>query len=715
MTPETAKEPCLTEDAKAVIWRIFGAGASPRKRQSPYQLIEPVLRKHLPPTVAEPTIVAVRAWFETHGDRQWLKSNVHEAVATLVLEGIGPARGEREIWAVGSIDAEATAQVIRSLWSPEEIASFVESAISLLKEFSKSERVLDASRLHPSYSADARITIDPFERAGRMETFQKLDRHGFDLVHLALHPPAGNLLALVVELRPDRFAFLIDSLDHEVMQARAARHMVAVNRHSENRAMLRWIANGSSDALIALTIVHTLNTVNRLDDEIRLAGQNDADRYTGDDETRSRPDDLDTVASDLLDGLVKQLAVLDPPACACWIGELLSGAPYVLHGRSDQEVPQRISQLERACTALCARLVRESWSSDLLAELKAGLRHTPRSITWTRHLAEIAWEIRDVEPARATQIAEDTLEEHNRQVAAEVKRNHAFLRWSDWHDREWYSALGIALSMSCDRIDLPSWVRTQCAPLPLSVWDAEENYSAFNTAERVAQHWFLVAFHAIPILKELGRPADPAAIRDLAETLWAHCSFAGRYVHRVPDATHVAECASRYVIEYGQPSEAWLFEQICNPGLGSRAIWALFDQRMRRSARDIGMEARDDEEIAAEFKRHASDRFGDGKQFGLDALYYWGLLWFLLGAIEEAEKTATAILAFYLRADDRHYKILALKLLAMAGAARPLSPALADLTASLYEQLWPGYALPDEHPDREQIDEMLKRPASRIP
>ena len=713
MTLETAQEPCLTEEARAVIWRIFGEGASPQTRRSPYQLIEPVLRKRLSSTAAEPIIVAVRAWFESHGDRQWLKSDVNEAVATMVLEGIGAARGETEIWAVGSIDAEVTAQIIRSLWSPEEIGSFIESAISLLEEFSRSDRVLDASRLHPSYSADARITRASVEREGRMETFRQLDSYGFDLVHLALYPPAGNLLALVVELRPDRFASLIDRLDHPVMQARAAYHLVAINRHSDNRKTLCWIANGSSNALIALAIVHTLNTINKLDDEIRLADRNDEDRSTGNAETRSRPDDPDAVASGLLDGLVKQLAVLDPPECARWIGELLSGAPYLLHRRGDQEVPQRISQLEKACTALCARLVRDSWSPDLLVELKAGLRHTPR-ITWTRHLAEIAWEIRDVEPTLAAAIAGATLEEHEQQIAAEIERNHAFLGCSDWHDREWYRALGIALSMSCEQIDLPGWVRAQCAPLPLSVWDAEENYKTFNTAERVVQHWFLVAFHAIPILKALGRPADPSTIRDLAETLWAHCSFAGRHVHGVPDATHIAEFASRCVIEYGEPGEAWLFEQMHNPGLGSRSIWALIDQRTKRSAREVGMQACDDEAIAAEFTRAASHRFGHGRQFDLDALRYWGLLWLLLGAIEEAEKTAAAICRFHLRANDRGYKIMALKLLALAASSRPLLPNLADYTASLYRELWPGYAPHEELSDRQRIDEMLERSAARI-
>ena len=107
-------------------------------------------------------------------------------------------------------------------------------------------------------------------------------------------------------------------------------------------------------------------------------------------------------------------------------------------------------------------------------------------------------------------------------------------------------------------------------------------------------------------------------------------------------------------------------------------------------------------------------RFGDGGEFSLEALRYWGLLWLRLGAVDEAEKTATAILAFPLRVHGRGYKILALKLLARVAASRTLSPSLAEFTASVYRQLWPGYAPHDERSDRQQIDEMLEQSVSRI-
>ena len=714
MTVRSIRETFITDETRTVVWRIFAAGASPLTARSPYELIAPVINKHLNSKDVELVIDEIRGWFESYGDRHWLKPDMREAVAAMILEGIGTAHEEAQTWAVGSIDAEVATPIVQSLWSCEQIDSFVENALATLEKLCNRDQVLDPSRLERSYSAGARIAKEDIEREGRLETFRQLDSHGLDLVHRALYPAIGNLLALMVELRPEQFESLIERLDHPVIQARAAHHMVGTIRHLDHRATLRWIARGSCDGLIALAIVHTLNTINRLDEEIRLADHAGTDGYTLTTELRPPQDDLDSAAAGLLDGLVDRLAELDPPACARWVGELLSGATYVLHRHGGHEMPRRISQLERKCTQLCGRLFREQWSVNLLPELIAGLRYTPR-IIWTRHLADIAWEIRDSDPARAAEIAESALDEHQRLIAAELERGHVFLEWPDWDHHEWLSGLAVALVLSRKELDLPCWVRTQCHPLALSVWDAEEDYSAFSSADRVVQHWFLVALHAIPLLIELGRPANPAEVRALAESLWGHCSFAGTHLHTLPDASVAAEHASRSAIEYGTPSDVWLLEQARNPHLGPRSIWALADQRTKKNTREGGPELRDDQIIAAEFARIASDRFADGWQCDLETLRFWGLLWLLLGTVDVAEKTATAILAFPLKAHDRGYKILALKLLAMAGATRPPSPALADFTATLYKQLWPGYALTEERTDREQIDEMLERSASRIP
>ena len=714
MTMGTMRGTSITDEARTAVWRIFAAGASPLSAPSTYELIALVVSKHIDPKDAERLIGEIQGWFDSHGDRYWLKPDMREAVAATILEGVGPAHEEAQIWAVGSIDAEVAFPIVRSLWSCGQIDSFAENALAVLEKLCDRDHVLDPSRLERSYSSDASIPKDAIEREGRLETFQHIDSHGFDLVHRALYPAIGNLLELVVELRPKLFESLIERLDHPVVQARAAYHMIAATRPLDHRATLRWIGRDSCDGLIALAIVHTLNSVNRLDEEIRFGHRAGADGYTPSTELHPPRDDLNAAATGLLESLVDRLALLDPPACARWVGELLSGAAYVLHRHHGHEIPRRICELERKCTQLCARLFREQRSASLLSDLIAGLCRSPR-ISWTRHLAEIAWEMRDADPARAVEVAGTTLDEHERLIAEELERGHVLLEWPDWDHREWLSGLAVALVLSREDLDLPCWVRTQCRPLALSVWDAEEDYSAFSSANHVVQHWFLVALHAIAVLIELKRPANPAAVRALAESLWAHCRFAGTYLHGHPDASVAAEHASRCAIEYGTPGDVWLLEQARNPDLGPRSLWALADQRTQKNIREGSPELRDDQIIAYEFARIVSERFGDGRQCDLETLRFWGLLWLLLGAGDEAEKTAMAIFAFPLRAHDRDYKILVLKLLAMAAATRPPSPALADFTASLYKQLWPGYALPEERADREQIDEMLKRPVSRNP
>ena len=424
----------------------------------------------------------------------------------------------------------------------------------------------------------------------------------FELVHRGLYPAAGNLIELVIELRPEQFETLIEKLDHPVMQARAADRMIAAPLLLNHRKTLEWITKDSCDALVALAIVHTLNTVNKLDEDLRYADHMGVDQYRWSTELRLPQDDLDAAAAVLLNDLVDRLAVFDPLTCARWIGELLSDAPYGLHQRGGHEKPPRIEQLERACTKLLVHLVCQSWSDNLLDELCAGLCLTPRT-TWTRHIADVAWEIREDEPARAAEIAQVALDLHNQHIAKQLKQNRLFLDWSDWHQREWFSSLGRSLVLSHEGLDLPEWVSAQCQELPLSVWDAEENYEAFIAADRAAQHWFLVALHAIPVLKELDRTIDPVAVRTLAENLWDHCHFAGQHLYRYPAALVTSELAARFAAEFGEPNDAWLLDRARHLGVGPLALWALIDQRRLKSSREGETDAHYDEMITTELVR----------------------------------------------------------------------------------------------------------------
>ncbi len=110
--------------------------------------------------------------------------------------------------------------------------------------------------------------------------------------------------------------------------------------------------------------------------------------------------------------------------------------------------------------------------------------------------------------------------------------------------------------------------------------------------------------------------------------------------------------------------------------------------------------------IMAELVQIALDRFGDGGQFDLEALRDWGNLWLSLGLVDQAEKTAVAIVSFPLRGADRNSRILALKLLSLVVRRRKLRHGAAEHVAPLYNQLWPVFReTPNqERADREDID-----------
>ena len=708
MTGNLSLEPSICDDLKAVTWRIFGSGGSPLKEKLTYELIESIVEKHLRQRDPNRVISEIRGWFESHGKERWLKSEMREPVAALIVDGVQTNRDERAIWAVGSIETDLAARAIRSGWSSEEIDSFVDCTLDTLRKVCDGGQILNASRIAGVDSAHAKIPGEAIiSNKGTLEIFQHLDSYGFDLVHMALHHATAHLIELVVELRPNQFKSVIERLDHPVMQARAAHRRLASMWRLNHRETLSWVTEDSCDALVALAIVHTLNTVNRLDDEIRLVDRGNREQQIWSTELDPAEDDLNTAAASLLVDLTYRLAALKPNACVRWIGELLSHAPRMLRQSDNGEMPCRVKQLEGTCTEVLARLVRQSCSDDLLAALNAGLRQARRP-TWTRHLADIASEISSSEPARAVEIARRSLDTHNH-MFEQLEYNNLFLNWNNWEDRAWLRSLGFALALSCKDLDLPTWVSDRCRALPLSVWDTEEDYKEFIVADRSAQHWFLIAFHAIEPIKELGHAANPKSVRALAEMLWAHFRFAGRYLHRRSETSIVAEYAARLVIEFGEPSEAWLLKQARDHEVGPCTLWALHDQRKLKNDRKHRKDGYSGEVIASEFTRIASDRYEDGTQVDLEALRCWGRLWLTLSVPNEAEQTAMAILAFPPKMRSRTDQILALKLLALVASAEKLDSATAGHLESLYDQLWSVYTPGEEREDRRQIDDWLKR------
>ena len=297
---------------------------------------------------------------------------------------------------------------------------------------------------------------------------------------------------------------------------------------------------------------------------------------------------------------------------------------------------------------------------------------------WVRHQMAIARAMRTSAPGRAEELARATLDEHRRQLAEQQDGRYLAPDWDSWSDREWLEGLGTALALGRKDLDLRAWVANECRDLPLSVWDAEEDPDGFAMAEQIAQHWFLVALLAIPQREEFGRPFEPPVVRALAEAVWAHCRFCRPHLQTHPEASVAAELAARYAMRSGRDNDQWLLDQARGEGLGPGALRVLLEERRSRGHRPAGGISDGDDVIVAELVRIALDRFDDGGQFDLEDLRDWGRLWLLIGAVDPAERTATAIVSFPLRAADRNSRILALKLLGLVVRHRKPRPGVAE-------------------------------------
>ena len=687
----------LPDAVSNVIWRIVGNDESPLKRETTSRLIDRTIRKyakHVPPAIQDNAIAEVRGWFEFHEKKGWLKEDMRESVAYLIVNAVrdnivtqsGLDRSETTFCAVGSIEPDLAAKIINSSWSPENIDVFVNYAFKTLKDLCDRDAVLDPERIMRLGIANAKASLKDTKSGGRLETLWRM-MEDFDWW---LHSCVANMTELLVKLNPDHFYTIVEELSHPVIHLQAARCVTEQHAPSEHCVPLQWLTNTSTDDLVALAIVHILASVDTLDSDLQR-GQGR----------------LDPTATRLLSDLVDLLGNLEPTTRARWVVELLSYGIFALHAQGGNEKPPRVEQLEELCSHQLKRLIQQSWSDELSNELRVGLCLTPLTPR-ILPLAQVALEMREELPVRSAEIAQLILDTHEQQISAKLDGMDSFFYdLGYWTNGDWVKGLGIALALSDGGLDVPEWVSEKCRALPLSVWDAEEDFELFLKAEKVAQFRFLVALHAVQMLTDVGRAEDPEAALTLAEDLWSHCQFVGRHIMWQLQDSDVAEYAARVAVVSGEPSEDWVLDQAGNRGVGPRTLWALLDQAMADGAR--GLEIHDDLASAlAELRRTVSSRFGDVRGLGLTELYYLGKLWLLLGGSTEAEETAMAIASLPEKKLSRPHKIIALELLAFAASERRLTQEAENRIASLYSELWGSYTPTEERVERQQVDDLLK-------
>ena len=172
---------------KSMVWRIFGVGECPLTPRTTFELIEPNIRKHTREDDQDQLMYEITDCFEIQGEQRWLKKDMRVPVAVLILDGVRDAvsypneiAGQDTVfWAIGSIDPDIAAPIIRSVWSLDEIEAFAEYAFDILRSLSEGENVLDVNRVVRIDSDSSEVSIKEVMRKDRLDTLRRIDHSSF--------------------------------------------------------------------------------------------------------------------------------------------------------------------------------------------------------------------------------------------------------------------------------------------------------------------------------------------------------------------------------------------------------------------------------------------------------------------------------------------------------------------------------------------------------
>ena len=695
------------------VWRIVGDGVDPFKQPTPQDLVEPTIHKRLGKTEsADQSITEIKGWFDSGDDPNQLREEMRKAVAQLIIYGVGKALYDRNamedrdtaFWAVGAIRAGVSAPIIRSIWSSDQIDKFANYALRTLENLYRQGNIVDPKHVVGAHIAGAKTRPREVGQDDLLRDFRVGPDTAYQAYRLT-YSGIASVVDLLMELKPEMLPEFVRKVRDPLLQSFATHCVAGADPTSDFQKPLQWIDDTATTELVALAILHTMETVREMELASRpLPGS-----------SASETSDVETM-SDLISDLVSRLASLGPAKSAWWVFELLN---YNSYGPNEKRSASE--QVEQHCTRLLQDVVLVHWSSDVINELESGLRRAqfePRG----KPLADIAWELRDSNPERAAGISRILLDEHERRMTGAVKdagvSSPQFPYLSGhWKHQDWLTALAEAVVIYFKDIDPMDWAIEKCRSLPLSAWDADEEWKAFYVADQVAQTQMTIGLYAVQLLADAGRSLDRSKLRAFAEKVWNHADFAHQYSGVPMNDSGVAETfAARVVAAFGEPDQKWVLKQINNPAVDPRTLWALLDQIKRQGSTAILDDA------SVEIRRIAALRYINPKDLNPHIAPYLADLWVLLDAPVEAAETAKVLLTYhptFTRKSTRYPRvnrelaIPALRMLAFAADREVLADEMVETARSLYQKLWGSYTPPDEKEARRDVDNWLNQISPR--
>ena len=687
----------LPYDARHAVWRIFGNGLAPLKQRTWCELVEPIIRQRLGRTHEADRVVAeILRWFDPEGAPNHLRTDMNEAVAEMIVEGIGVAlqrtagigNHHTAFWAMSSIHPDVAASIVRDSWCTEQIDAFAAYALDTLQDLHETGDIRDPQRVMGERVKGAKVRPSETGHHDLLRTFQVGGETSFQAWRLT-YPGIPSVVDLLLDLKPEMLPELVRRVQDPLLQGFAAFCAAGFRIPPDHHKPLQWVADTSPAALIALAILYVMAIVRETEFAAGAA---------------ANPVAVDTTktasVSDMVGDLVDSLAGLEPAKSVWWLFELLN---YTSFGPNEK--PPTAEMIERHCAQSLEKVVLDHWSVEVVNELEAGLRRAtlePRG----KPLADVASRIRDQRPGKARQISGILLDEHERRMTAALAHDSRSAHLSGhWNQQEWLIALGLAVVIHHDDIDPLDWAINQCNALPLSAWDADEQRQVFRRADEIAQVHMIVGLYAVQSLREAGRSFDCDGLRNFVERVWAHSDFVRRNSDALNENSGAAQFAGRVAVALGALDQQWLLQQAKNPAVDSLTLWALLDQIRHQEDTRVHVDT------ATELRQTASYRYINAIEANRWSAPYLANLWVLLDAPEEAANTADVLLSCHQSRAVRTDAIPVLKMLAFAASRGALAGHRVSALRALYDDLWGQYTPREDIHERHEVDAFLNQSA----
>ena len=439
----------LPDEAKSVIWMLFGEGESPLTPKTAFEAIAPTAYKHVSPENRDRIIAEFSSWFGRRDGQDLLKEDLKTSVDEALLEGVRGAISEGlsdedevlALWAVGYVDTQVAESIIRRCWSSEETVKFAEHVVSALKSLDQRQALINPARVMRVDVGGVTAESHLVQRERRLFSYRDLRHSG-----IWLYEGVRHIVELLVNLDAASSPAM-SQIGNPVLQTYVSELRMRRLDSDEPGSASRWITGDASDATIALSIVEVIDRVNELDSDLRRGIEPEHERS-----------ETELVIASLLENLVDELASVEPAVSAGWICDLLEYAASAFYAFGVGEKPHRLTQLEAICVSSLARLLNEHWSQRLLNEFRESqpsAPYTPRILP----VAEAALRMLDSHPSKAYEIARMIMDTFEQRVEATVSGDdRLFYRLGEWRDQEWIFGVGISLAICDGDLDLDQWV-----------------------------------------------------------------------------------------------------------------------------------------------------------------------------------------------------------------------------------------------------------------